>query len=81
MLSVILEIASEGVNKRLKRRQLSKCARVICSWEPVLGLLRGLPLSERLPDVCLASLSSGGSESGLEVLLSGLDGGLLLSSP
>jgi hypothetical protein len=79
LLSVILETASKD-GQHEYREGHANSLRVVCSWEPVLGLLRGFPPSDRLPDACLASPSSGGSDRGLEVLVRGLDGGLLLSS-
>lgn len=51
-------------------------ARVDCSFEPTLVLLRGLELEDLAPLVPRYSLSSGGSERGLDVAVNGLEGGL-----
>jgi hypothetical protein len=52
---------------------------ILCSWEPILVLRRGLePLD--LPPTSLDSDSSGGSDSGLDVVVNGLPGGLVLSA-
>lgn len=54
--------------------------RVTSSWEPVRVLLRGFELADLLPLASLYSLSSGGSDSGLEVAVRGLEGGLVSSA-
>jgi hypothetical protein len=52
---------------------------ILFSWEFILVLRRGLgPLD--LPPISLHSESSGGSDSGLEVVVNGLPGGLVLSA-
>ena len=60
--------------------QWEACYRYIpYSWGPILVLRRGLePLD--LPLTSLLSDSSGGSDSGLDVVVNGLPGGLVLSA-